>query len=55
MEGGYVGHGTNIGCPRPKDKKTILLNQQHTKKAPFNRPGFVGAQWVHESLIKNQD
>jgi hypothetical protein len=26
-EGGYVGHETNIGCPRPKKQKTMLLNQ----------------------------
>jgi hypothetical protein len=22
-EGGYVGHETNIGCPRPKKQKTM--------------------------------
>ena len=23
-KGGYVGHGTNTGCPRPKNKKHVI-------------------------------
>jgi hypothetical protein len=25
MEGGYVGHETNIGCSSPKNKNMLLL------------------------------
>ena len=52
MEGGYVGHGTNAGCPRPKNKNMLLVGIASLRSPRRERPSGRGlGAWRNDNSL----